>query len=84
MAIAQEMHERLTQAFRPSQIEIIDDSEKHRGHSGYRGEGGESHFTVVLRSDTLAPLSRVERHRAVYRALGDLATRVHALALDLG
>lgn len=83
MAIAQQMHELLTEAFRPTRIEIIDDSEKHRGHSGYR-DGGESHFTVVLRSDVLAPLSRIERHRAVHRALGDLATQVHALALDLG
>ncbi len=83
MAIAQQMHERLTEAFRPSRIEVVDDSEKHRGHAGYR-DGGESHFTIILRSDVLAPLSRVERHRAVHRALGDLATRVHALALDLG
>lgn len=84
MAIAEEMRECLSLAFRPSRIEVIDDSEKHRGHAGYRGEGGESHFTVILRSDALAPLSRLERHRAVHRALGDLATRVHALALDLG
>ena len=83
MAITQQMQERLTQAFHPTRIEIIDDSEKHRGHAGYR-DGGESHFTVILRSDVLAPMSRVERHRAVHRALGDLATRVHALALDLG
>jgi len=83
MAIAQQMHERLAKAFEPTVIEVIDDSERHRGHAGYR-EGGESHFTIVLRSDALAPLSRVERHRAVHRALGDLATQVHALALDLG
>lgn len=84
MAIAEQMRECLTRAFRPSRIEVIDDSEKHRGHAGYRGEGGESHFTIVLRADELASMSRLERHRAVHCALGDLATRVHALALDLG
>jgi BolA family transcriptional regulator, general stress-responsive regulator len=29
-------------------------------------------------------MSRVERHRAVHKALGDLNTRIHALALDIG
>ena len=37
-----------------------------------------------LATDVLAPLNRVARHRAVHVALGDLARRVHALALDIG
>ena len=39
---------------------------------------------VTIRAAELAALSRVARHRAVHRALGDLTTRIHALALDIG
>ena len=69
--------------FAPARLEVIDESEAHRGHAGYR-DGGESHFRVVLRAPAFAGMSRIERHRAVHAALGrDLVGRIHALALDL-
>ena len=77
------MHQRLSAAFGADVLEIKDESHKHAGHSGWR-EGGETHFSVKLRAAALAPMGRVERHRAVHRALGDLTGRIHALALDLG
>lgn len=83
MSVRNEIEERLTAAFAPEILEIQDDSEKHRGHGGWR-EGGETHFNVTIRAPALAALGRVERHRAVHRALGDLTTRIHALALDIG
>ena len=83
MTVKDEMEQRLRAAFTIQQMEIVNESHKHAGHSGDDGSG-ESHFRVVLRSDSLAPLSRVARHRAVHAALGDLNTRVHAIALDLG
>ncbi|MFN3722911.1 MAG: BolA family protein [Paracoccaceae bacterium] len=83
MTVKTEMEQRLRAAFSPQQIEIVNESHKHAGHSGDDGTG-ESHFRILLRSDALTPLSRVARHRAVHAALGDLNTRVHAIALDLG
>lgn len=83
MTVKQEMEQRLVAAFNPQQIEIVNESHKHAGHSGDDGSG-ESHFRILIRSEVLAPLSRVARHRAVHAALGDLNTRVHAIALDLG
>ena len=41
-------------------------------------------LTVLIRSEALAALSRMARHRAVHAALGDLTVRVHALAIDAG
>ncbi len=35
----------LTAAFAPSELIVVDDSESHRGHSGFK-EGGETHFNV--------------------------------------
>lgn len=83
MTVSDELRTRLSAAFSPDLLEIVDESEKHRGHGGWR-EGGETHFHVTLRSAILAPMGRVDRHRAVHRAIGDLNTRIHALALDLG
>ncbi|RVT85635.1 BolA family transcriptional regulator [Rhodobacteraceae bacterium CCMM004] len=84
MAVTEEIRRRLDAAFDPHRLEVVDDSEAHRGHSGYR-EGGESHFNVLIRSSAFDGLSRVARHRAVHKALGDdLVGRIHALALDIG
>ncbi|MDR0808164.1 MAG: BolA family transcriptional regulator [Gemmobacter sp.] len=83
MSVKDEIHARLTAAFAPDVLDIQDDSEKHRGHGGWR-EGGETHFTVMIRAPGLASLSRLERHRAVHRALGEMTARIHALALDIG
>ncbi len=83
MPVADEISARLTQAFAPDRLEVVNESHRHAGHAGDDGSG-ESHFRIVLRAAALAPLTRVARHRAVHAALGDLTRRVHALALDLG
>ena len=73
----------LEAAFAPARLEVVDDSEAHRGHAGYQ-EGGESHFTVRIVSDRFAGLSRLARHRAVHAALGsELMGEIHALALEI-
>ncbi len=82
MSITDEIHQCLTAAFDPRELEVVDDSESHRGHAGYQ-DGGESHFNVRIRSAAFAGKSRVARHRAVHAALGDIVPRIHALALDI-
>lgn len=72
---------KLEQAFSPSRLEIVDDSDRHHGHAGHR-EGGESHFNVVLESQLFQGVGRVERQRMVNRALAEeLAGPVHALSI---
>ncbi|WP_054007939.1 BolA family protein [Cypionkella psychrotolerans] len=83
MSIESELIARLTITFSPSRLEVVNESHKHAGHGGDDGSG-ESHFAVLIRADALAALSRVARHRAVQKALGDLNQRIHALALDIG
>ena len=80
--IADEMREKLT-GLAPSQLEIIDESESHRGHGGWR-EGGETHFRIRMSSPRFEGLNRVARHRLVHQTLGDIVPRIHALALELG
>ena len=79
--IAQEITQRLQAALAPESLQVIDDSEKHRGHAGHDARG-ESHFTVEIVAERFRGLSRLERQRAVNAALGDLLReRVHALAI---
>ena len=83
MRIEDEMRDKLRAAFQPRELVIVDESEKHRGHAGYR-EGGQSHFQVTIAADVFEPMNRIERHRAVHDALGkDLVGRIHALSLQI-
>ena len=75
--------EKLAENFNIDQLEVIDESESHRGHVGFQ-EGGESHFRVSLVSVDFEGQTRIARHRAVHTALGkDLLGEIHALALEL-
>ena len=80
--VANEMEARLRAALSPTALEIVDDSESHRGHAGHDGSG-ESHFTVKLTAAAFAGQSRVARQRLVYAALGDMMAPggVHALII---
>ncbi len=83
MRVAEEMQARLEEALSPSKLEIIDESERHRGHAGYQ-EGGQSHFRVKIAAPAFDGMSRIARHRAVHDALGpDLVGRIHALAIKI-
>ena len=79
--VAAEMVRRLHSTLSPTAVELIDDSEQHRGHGGYN-PAGESHFTLKIESPAFAGKNRVERQRMIYAALGDLMeARVHALSI---
>ena len=79
--VQREMETLLAAALAPNRLEVINDSARHRGHSGDDGSG-ESHFTVVIESAAFSGKSRLERQRMVNAALGDIpGTRVHALAI---
>ena len=83
MTYTQRITEKLTEAFNPVHLEVIDESEQHRGHGGHR-EGGETHFKVIMKSEAMNGLSRVARQRAVNKVLkAELEERVHALSLQI-
>ena len=83
MSVTEIITEKLQKAFEPEIFELIDDSEAHRGHGGWR-EGGESHFRLRMTSVSFAGQGRVQRQRAVNRVLAEeLAGPVHALTMEL-
>jgi BolA protein len=73
--------EKLSRAFAPSRLDVVDESHQHAGHAGHR-EGGETHYRVYIVSDTFRGKSRIERHRMVNETLAaELKGGVHALAI---
>jgi BolA protein len=81
-AVAETIHEKLSAAFSPIRLEVVDDSARHNGHAGAR-PGGQSHFNVVIEAAAFEGLGRLQRQRAVYGALSEeLAGPVHALSVQ--
>ena len=81
MSMTETIRRKLSAAFAPSELEVVDDSARHEGHAGHR-HGGETHFSVRIVSPAFEGLSRVERQRRVYAALADeMKSQIHALAL---
>lgn len=83
MNVKMEIEARLQAAFDPRELAVVNESHRHAGHGGDDGSG-ESHFAIRIRADALGAMGRVDRHRAVMRALGGITSRVHALAMDIG
>jgi BolA family transcriptional regulator, general stress-responsive regulator len=73
--------QKLTMAFAPESLEVVDESHRHEGHAGHR-PGGETHFRVYIVADVFKGKTRVDRHRMINAALaGELSGGVHALAI---
>ena len=82
MTVADRIRSKLTEAFRPDALEVVDESQRHAGHHGAR-PGGESHFRVRITAPAFAGKSRVATHRMINEALAEeLADGVHALAIE--
>lgn len=90
MTLQATIEQKLTEAFSPERLSVINESHLHAGHhhteSDHHGafDGtGETHFRVRLVSPAFAGMGRVARHRAVNDLLADeLKAGVHALAIE--
>ena len=83
MTIRDEIEQKLQRAFSPTFLEVEDDSERHRGHVGWR-DGGETHFRVIIRSPQFKGSTRLQSHRSIHRALSpEPLERIHALTLKI-
>ena len=78
--VESEMRSRLA-SLEPVFIDLVDESEQHRGHAGYRAGGG-THWRLAIVSPRFSGQNVVARHRMVYQALGNLMQDpIHALAI---
>lgn len=75
--------DKLTKAFAPTRLEVIDESAQHAGHAGAR-EGGQSHFYVEIAAPAFVDMNRVARQRAVNAVLAEeLTGQIHALRMKV-
>jgi BolA family transcriptional regulator, general stress-responsive regulator len=78
--VAEEIRSRLA-SLEPVELDLVDESDNHRGHAGYKA-GGNTHWRLAIVSPRFAGKSVVARHRMVYEALGPLMQDpIHALAI---
>ena len=81
MRTKQVITEKLTEAFAPESLRVVDESHLHEGHAGHR-PGGETHYRIYIVSDAFRGKSRIDRHRMINATLSaELAGGVHALAI---
>ncbi|MDO9404483.1 MAG: BolA family protein [Polaromonas sp.] len=74
----------LRAALQPTQLEVIDESASHAGHSGANAQGYGTHFRVRIASPLFEGKSRVARHRLVYDAMQNFIDQgLHALAIEV-
>lgn len=79
--MADEIRRKLDAAFAPERLEVVDQSDRHKGHAGAHANG-ESHFDVLVVSEAFMGLNRVQRQRRVNEALAEeLKGQVHALSI---
>ncbi len=82
MSMQKRVYQCLEEAFSPVFLDVIDESDQHRGHGGWR-EGGGTHLRVRLVAAAFNGQSRVSRHRMVNEALKEaFAAGLHALAIE--
>ncbi len=79
MQMQNQIEQKLNDALSPQHLEVINESGNHNVPPG-----SESHFKVVMVSDSFVDESLVKRHQKLYQVLAEeLKTGVHALALHL-
>ena len=70
-SVEEEIHDLLQKRFKPIKLVIVDESDKHAGHSG-APNGGQSHFHITIIANEFAELDRLSRQRAIYQTLDRL------------
>lgn len=81
MKLENQIRQKLEESLEPSYLDIVNESYRHKGHSGYAEE---SHFHLVIASAQFEDLSTLASHRLIYEILKEeLNDKVHALSIDI-
>ncbi|KAF2254464.1 bola-domain-containing protein [Trematosphaeria pertusa] len=76
---------RAKETFKPTTLEIFNDSHKHAHHQAMQGvTSRETHFRVIITSEAFKSKMQIARHRLVNAVLKDELSReggIHALQL---
>lgn len=77
------IEEKLTKAFAPERLSVINESHLHAGHQPDITGTGETHMRVRIVSEKFSGMTRLARHRAITELLKpELDAGLHALAVE--
>ena len=77
------IYKKLNDFFKPDLLQVINDSHKHKGHVGSPNTGN-SHFSIIIKSNQLSLMNRVAGQRLIYSVLKDeMKNSIHALSIKI-
>ena len=77
-----EIQSKLNEELELEDIEIVDNSHKHKGHKFYSPE--KFHLHLKIKSLHLSSLSRLSAQKKILKVLSeDLKTKIHALEISI-
>ena len=78
----EEIQSKLNEELELEDIEIVDNSHKHKGHKFYSPE--KFHLHLKIKSLYLSSLSRLSAQKKIMKVLSeDLKTKIHALEISI-
>ena len=72
---------KLIDALKASNVEIIDNTSKHKNHKFFQGD--KFHLKIIIESEYLKSLNRIDAHRKVQQILKKEFKKIHALELEI-
>tara|TARA_Y100000996_G_C22519385_1_gene641803 strand:+ start:78 stop:368 length:291 start_codon:yes stop_codon:yes gene_type:complete len=72
----EQIEQRLLENIQCIHLNVIDESPNHGGY-----DGSVSHVKIVIVSDDFIAQSLINRHKLVYRAMGDFVGKIHAISI---
>ena len=70
------IEEKLKENIKCIHLDIIDESPNHGGYNG-----AVSHLKIIIVSDQFIDQSLINRHKLVYKAMGDFVGKIHAISI---
>jgi BolA protein len=72
----EEIKKNLSINIKCNHLKIIDESPNHGGY-----DGSISHVKLIVVSKDFDGLNLIKRHQLVYKALGELVSKIHAISI---
>tara|TARA_Y100001970_G_scaffold61467_1_gene78490 strand:- start:4545 stop:4838 length:294 start_codon:yes stop_codon:yes gene_type:complete len=72
----EKIRHRIQENMECSHLEILDESPNHGGYNG-----SVSHIKIIIVSDEFIDQSLINRHKLVYKSMGDFVEQIHAISI---
>jgi BolA protein len=77
------IYKKLFLNFRPSYLKVDNESHLH-DHHGQSPKNGNSHFSIVIKSEKFKNSTRIQGQREIYKVLkSELNNGIHALSIKI-